>query len=46
MTGSSLISEKNNKYFLSPALENDSVQDFDLCIVNLISCGCPPHLIY
>lgn len=44
MTASSLISEKNSKDFLSPALENDPVRDFDLYIVNLISCGSPPHI--
>lgn len=46
MTARSLISEKNSKAFLSSAPENDSVRDFDLCIVNLISCGSPLHLTY
>lgn len=46
MTARSLISEKNSKAFLSSAPENDSVRDFDLGIVNLISCGSPLHLTY
>lgn len=45
-TARSLFSEKNSKDFPSPALENDSVRDFDLYIVNLISCGSPLHLTY